>query len=79
MIQYDFVEEALMEDYEIYKVYRGPFLFFNECSAIFYKKERFKLIDSQSFWLSRNARPNKRGLGRVHAQNMLDGYFGRQK
>ncbi|MGI6133290.1 MAG: endonuclease/exonuclease/phosphatase family protein [Christensenellales bacterium] len=52
MIQYDFVEEALMEDYEIYKVYRGPFPFFNECSAIFYKKERFKLIDSQSFWLS---------------------------
>lgn len=50
--QYEFMEDNLSDMYGNYAVFRSKSEFFNECAAIFYKKNRFTVQDEETFWLS---------------------------
>ena len=61
--QSDFLREKLAE-YQFVSAGRDQGLFAGECVAIFFRKERFEMLDGGHFWLSKNPEvPGSRNWG----------------
>lgn len=59
--QYDFMKEQLVADYDYYGEFRDNIPYFSESTAVFYKRNRFKVLDKKTFWLSET--PEEMSIG----------------